>query len=191
MKKTGTPAAAARGQRGMTLVVALIMLTLLGLLAAWGVRSGMANVRVVGNMQARQAALTGAQAALESTISSSTFVQQPAAVAANAIPVDVDGDGVADVTAQLVPAPACQRMRTVKMAELDPTSPQDIPCLRSSSSGNSGIESESISAGDSLCADSLWNVRAVATEPTTGASVVVNQGVDVRGLVTDAQNGCP
>ncbi len=178
-------------QRGVTLVVALIMLVALSLLAAWAVKSSTMNLNVVGNMQARQQALAVAQTAIERTISSAEFTQQPAVVASRSIPFDVDGDGVADYTAQLSPAPACYRLRPVKMAELDPESAADVPCLRSSSASNSGIDASTIPVGDSLCADSEWQLRAVTTDPVTGARVAINQGVAVRGLVTDANNGCP
>ena len=113
-------------QRGLTLLVALVVLAALGLLAAWGLKAGGANMRVVGNMQARQQALSAAQSALESTISSAQFSQQPATVAAQPIAVDIDGDGVADITARLSPAPACYRVRIVSLSELDAASAAEI-----------------------------------------------------------------
>jgi Tfp pilus assembly protein PilV len=179
-------------QRGVTLIIALIMLTALGLLAAWSVKSGTANLRIVNNTQARQEAMAAAQAAIEETLSQPTFSQQPAAVAANAIPVDLDGDGVAELSARLSPAPACYRWRAVKVSELDPAVGADLDCLGSGSATNAGIDSTPTTpAGDSLCADSEWNLRATVTDANTGASVAVNQGIAVRGLITDVTNTCP
>lgn len=182
-----------QAQRGVTLVVALIMLTALGLLAAWAVKMGTTNLRVVGNSQARQDAFTTAQAAIERTISTAEFSQRPDAVAAQPIAIDLDGNGSADLSATLSPAPACYRVRPVKVTELDPAQASDRPCLRSSASATAGIEfaGSSGSGGDSLCADTEWNVRAVVTDTTTGASVAVNQGMALRTLVTDANNACP
>lgn len=180
-------------QRGVTLVVALIMLTALGLLAAWAVKMGTTNLRVVGNSQARQDAFTTAQAAIEATISSPEFSQRPAVVAARPVGIDLDGDGTADQTATLSPAPACYRVRPVRVTELDPTQAADLPCLKSSSSSTAGIDfaGSTAGSGESLCADTEWNLRAVVTDASTGAQVAVNQGMALRSLVTDANNACP
>ena len=179
-------------QQGVALIVALIMLTALGLLAGWAVKSGTTNLRIVNNMQARQEAFSAAQAAIESTISSANFSQQPAAVAANPIPVDLDGDGVADMTARLTPAPTCYRWRAIKTAELDPALAADRACLGSSSAGSAGLDNGAApTGGDSLCADSEWNVRAEVVDATSNATVRINQGVAMRGVITDVVNTCP
>ena len=179
-------------QQGVALIVALIMLTALGLLAGWAVKSGTANLRIVNNMQARQEAFSVAQAAIESTISSANFSQQPAAVAANPIPVDLDGDGVADMTARLTPAPTCYRWRAIKTAELDPALAADRACLGSSSASSAGLDNGAApTGGDSLCADSEWNVRAEVVDATSNATVRINQGVAMRGVITDVVNTCP
>ncbi|MBW8830081.1 MAG: pilus assembly PilX N-terminal domain-containing protein [Burkholderiales bacterium] len=179
--------------RGITLILSLIMLAALAMLAMSAVNTSMSNMRIVGNTQARHEVLSAAQAAVELTISSPLFVQQSAAVAAAPIPVDVDGDGVADYSARLSPAPACYRVGVLKVTELDPASPDDIKCLGSSSVQNSGIEVQgsALPTGDSLCADSQWNVRAVVTDSRRNASVAVNQGIAVRSLSTDTANACP
>jgi Tfp pilus assembly protein PilV len=186
-----TRRAPARAQRGITLVIALVMLGALGLIAAAAMRAGTANLRIVDNTQARQAAFTAAQAAIESTISAPTFTQRPAAVAANPIMVDLNGDGVADLSATLSPAPACYRWNAIKLSELDPAVAGDRACLGSGAVANSGIEGGGSAAGDSLCARSEWNVRAVVVDPATNADVRVNQGVQLRGLITDVTNNCP
>ena len=181
-----------RSQRGVTLIVALIMLTVLGLLAGWAVKSGTTNLRIVNNMQARQEAFSAAQSAIESTISSVNFSQQPAAVAANPIPVDLNGDGVADMTATLTPAPSCYRWRAIKTAELDPSLAADRACLGSSSASTAGLDNGAgTTGGDSLCADSEWNVRAEVVDAASNATVRINQGVSMRGVITDVINTCP
>ncbi|CAD5371844.1 PilX_N domain-containing protein [Rubrivivax sp. A210] len=176
-------------QRGVT----LIMLVAMAMLAGWSVRSGIGNLRIVGNTQARQEAFAAAQAAIETTISTPMFSQQPAAVAANPLPIDVDGDGRADMTATLTPVPACYRWRAVPPSELDPAVAADRACMGSGAAGNAGLESAATGGaigGASLCADSEWNVRAVVSDEATRASVRVNQGVAIRGLVTDVVNSC-
>jgi Tfp pilus assembly protein PilE len=186
----GRPAPAS--QRGVTLIVALIMLTALGLLAAFAIRAGSANLQIVHNTQMRHEAFAAAQAAVERTLSSPAFVTQPAAVAANPVAVDLNGDGVADLSASIDPAPSCYRWRAVKVSELNPATSADRACLGSSQSGNTGIETSGGSpSGDSLCADSEWNIRATVTDPQSGASVAVNQGIAARGLITDVTTACP
>jgi uncharacterized membrane protein len=179
-------------QRGATLITALIMLVALAMLAIWAFNTSTTNLRVVGNTQARQESLAVAQAAVEQTISSSMFVKEAATVAASPIPVDFDNDGNADLEARLSPPPACYRVRILKVNELDPGSAGDLPCL-GSSSVQSGIEIDGAAppAGDSLCADSDWNIRAVVNDPRSNANVAVNQGIAVRSLSTDTANACP
>lgn len=179
-------------QRGATLIVALILLTAMSMLSVWAYNTGTTDLRVVGNSQARHEVVDAAQTAIERTISSPLFAQQPAAVAAAAIPIDIDGDGQADYLAFLTPPPACYRVRVLKVNELDPSSPGDRACLGSSSAQSPGIETVgSISAtGDSLCADSEWNVRAAVNDPRTSAAAALNQGVAIRSLITDTAGNC-
>lgn len=188
MKPIGIPGA----QRGVTLVIALIMMVALALLAVWAFNISTTNLRVVGNAQARQEALAAAQTAVEKTISTPLFIQQAAAVASSPIAVDVDNDGVADYTATLSPQPACFRVRVLKVVELDPGSASDINCIGSSSASSSiEVEGKAPLTGDSLCADSDWNVRAIVTDSRSNAKVAVNQGVSARSLSTDTANACP
>jgi hypothetical protein len=164
----------------------------MAMLSVWAFNTGTTNLQVVGNSQSRQEVVTAAQAAIELTISSPLFTQQPAVVAAAPIPVDIDGDGHPAVSVNIVPAHACYRMRVLKVNELDPSSPDDLPCLGSSST-QTGIETVGTAppAGDSLCSHSDWTVRAVASDPRTQATAAVNQGVALRSLTTDATNACP
>jgi hypothetical protein len=180
-------------QRGATLIVALIMLVALAMLSLWSFNSGTMNLRVVGNSQARQEVVAAAQAATELTLSTPLFTQDPLAVAAGAIPIDIDGDAVPDYQARLTPAPSCYRVRVLKVSELDATSPGDLACLGSSMSMNPEIDAPGVASvvGDSLCADSEWNVRAVVSDARSHATAAVNQGVAVRSLTTDTASACP
>lgn len=180
--------------RGATLVIALIMLVALALLAVWAFNSSTTNLRIVGNTQVRQEALAAVQAAIEATISSSQFSRTPGAVAANPIPVDVDGDGVADYSVTLSPAPVCFRYQPIQTAnlQLDPPAFKDRKCLGPTRS-DFGVDDDraaAAAAGDSLCANTDWNIRAVLTDAATHASVAINQGVTVRVLTTDAATYC-
>jgi hypothetical protein len=178
-------------ERGMTLYVVLVMLAGLGLMAAMGLRSGQTNLKAVGNMQSRQEAMSAAQAAIERTISSPEFSERPAAVAAAPLTIDLDGDGRADETVQITPQPSCYNYRIVLMNELDADVAADRVCMRGTSGMPTGIESAVSANSDSMCADSEWHVRAAVESPQSGAQAVVNQGIAMRGAITDAANNCP
>jgi len=180
-------------ERGATLIISLIMLVAMAMLSVWAFNSGSMNLRVVANSQSRQEVVSAAQAAIELTISTPLFSQDPVAVAASPIPIDIDGDANADYQAQLSPVPSCYRVRVLKVNELDPASAGDRACLGSSSAANPGIETTGAAptTGDSLCADSEWNLRAVVVDARSNASAAVNQGIAVRSLSTDTANACP
>jgi len=182
-----------RQQQGATLIIALVMLLALSMLAVWSFNTSTTNMRVVGNMQARQESLTAAQTAVEQVISSTLFIEEPEALAASLIPVDVDGDTVADYDAELTPAPACYRVKPVKQSDLDFDVEVDRNCYDTSALRNSGIEgpAATITAGDSICSDTEWNIRVKVTDSRSGASVAVNQGIGTRVLTTEAANACP
>jgi hypothetical protein len=178
-------------QRGATLVVALIFLILMSLFAISAFNNSNVNIRVVGNMQARQEAVGAAQVALEQTISSPTFSSSPDAVAANPVAVDIDGNGTQDYEVKMIPRPKCFRAKPIKSSELDPALAADLACMKSGVVSNAGLETPgSTTAGNSLCSNSEWNIRAEVTDGRTGAKVAVNQGVALRVLETDATNAC-
>jgi hypothetical protein len=179
-------------QGGMALVMALLFLAIIAMFAVTSFTASTTNLRVTGNMVARNEALFASQSIIEQTISSTAFTSDPNAVAAAPYPVDIDGDGVTDYSVTLSPAPTCNRARTIKSSELDPGAAADRACMVSGVLTNSGIDSSTSasSAGDSLCASTEWNVRATVTDSRTDAQAAANQGVAVRALVTDAADLC-
>jgi hypothetical protein len=176
-------------QRGVTLIVTLVLLLLVGLVAVTGLGGSERNLRVAGNMQMRSEATAAAQSLVEQTLSSAAFTRDPAAAAAVPYPTDVDGDARPDYVARLEPRPACLRVRPVRTSELDPDVPGDVACMGSGGMA-SGRDFNATGNGDSLCAETMWNVSASVADETTGATVRLNQGVTVRVPVNDALNGC-
>jgi Tfp pilus assembly protein PilX len=181
-----------RSQRGSTLVVTLLFLILMSMFAISGFNTSSANLRVVGNMQARQESTAAAQAGVENTISSIAFTTNSEAVAATPFPVDINGDGSTDYRVRMVPKPNCFRVRPIKSAQLETSKAADLACMRSGVVQNSGLESPDAasSSGNSMCSQTEWNIRAEVADTRTGAKVAVNQGVAVRVLETDAHNSC-
>lgn len=179
-------------QKGVTLVVAMIFLILISLFAVTAFNSSTGNLRIVGNMQSRQESIAVGQKALEQTISSSVFTTNPAAVVATPVTVDIDGNGTVDYTATLNPQPHCYRTKPIKSSELSATVAADLSCMKSSVLIHGGIDSPDAAAdaGNSLCANSEWNVGVQVVDQHSGAKVALNQGIAVRVLETDAVNAC-
>lgn len=182
-------------QRGATLIVGLIMLVLITLLALTTYNMSRSGIQVVSNMQARAEGETAARQVIEETISSTQFFSTPASALKepcngeqNTRCVDVNGDGTDDVKVALTPAPACIRARSVMNTQLDVSDEEDVGCAlgASQSFGVAGSVT-----GESLCADSLWELRAVATDTVTEATVEVTQGVAVRVARDDVETSCP
>lgn len=179
-------------QRGATLIVTLIFLMVMSLLSVTLFNITSTNTRITGNAQVRNEALAAAQVALASTISDTQFATNPALIAATPFTVDVDGDGRMDYSVKRDPQPRCNKVKTLKANELDPAIPADLACMGSAAASNSGIDSAltGSSTGDSMCANSEWNIRASVSDPASHVEVAINQGVSLRVLVSDADSAC-
>lgn len=181
-------------QQGVTLVVALVILVLLALLGIGAYQTSTTDLKASGNQQARTEALNAAQEAIETTISTSQFVSTPANAIAtpcgdpNTLCADYNGDGVAEYVTRLAPAPACVAVKVIKTVELDLTSASDLGCVvgQSQQFGVAGAGG----GGDSLCANTLWQLTAEASAPASGAKVSVTQGVGIRVGVDDMAGSC-
>lgn len=179
-------------QRGSTLVVAMIFLVLMSLFAINAFRISSGNLLIIGNMQSRQEAIAVGQKAIEATISSLLFTSNPGVVAATPVRVDIDGNGTIDYTAALNPQPRCYRTKAIKGTELNPALPADLVCMMSSTVQRGGLDIPDAAAdtGNSLCANSEWNVGAQVVDQRSGAKVALNQGIAVRVIAIDAADSC-
>lgn len=183
-----------RRERGLTLVTALIMLVLLTLLALASFNLGNANLKVVGNMQQREQTVAAANQVLEETISTTKFFITPQAAVPNpdGVPnqrlIDTDGDGKADVKVVISPPPACVKAQAIKNSDLKLENTEDAGCAVGA---NQSFGVAGASDGSSDCANSVWDVNAVATDMATEATVKVTQGVAVRVAKDDVASNCP
>ena len=182
-------------QRGVTLFMALIMLILLTLIAVTTLNLGNSSLQIIGNFQHRNEALGAAQEAIEKALSTTRLLTNPANVfatpcgAANTTCVDLNGDTVNDITVQLTPQPSCVKAQVVPNAQLDLALPDDLACSIAPTQGTFGIVG--VPTGNSQCTDSIWEVRAVATDATTQSSVAVTEGAAVRVPNTTIATYCP
>ena len=191
-----------RSQRGATLIVALIMLVLLTLFALSSFSTANTNLKVVGNMQQKSEALHAAQQTIENVISTPQFIANPANAvpapcgSANTACTDVTGDGVADFTTQLIGPdyptgphqPTCVTVRVIKNQDLILTNAEDLGCAAAQQAGAAGVAGAL--TGDSLCANTVWEIRARTTSSSSGASVTATQGVGVRVSSDAAGTSC-
>jgi Tfp pilus assembly protein PilX len=183
-----------RGQKGVTLIVGLIMLVLVTLLVLSTFHLGRTNLEIVGNVQHRNEALGAAQQTIEAAISSPLLTTNPSSIfpnpckGENTLCFDVNGDGTDDLMVTLTPTPTCVKAEVIKTANLNLAVEDDRRCTIQVAQ-TLGIENTGSS--DSLCSNSLWDIRAEAQDTATRTTAVIEQGVAVRVRTVDVSTSCP
>ncbi|WP_409524641.1 PilX N-terminal domain-containing pilus assembly protein [Nitrincola sp. MINF-07-Sa-05] len=169
-------------QKGAVLAIALIMLLLITLMAVSSFNMSRSNLQVTANLENRTQAIALADAALEEAISRTLFFTQPNDIFINSCVVnntkcyDINADGTNDFTVTVDP-PLCIMVDPILNSELDLSVPDDIGCL---------IET----GANSLCADSTWDLQAIAVDNLTAGRATVRQGVGVRVSMNNAAATC-
>lgn len=148
-------------QRGVTLIVGLILLVLITLMVTTAFTLSNTNLKSVGNMQLRDEAIAAANVAIEQVLSS-PFTTAPAAETIN---VDINSDGIPDyVVAIATPV-----------------------CVRASRDATASSSSVTLGAGMSTATtwNSIWEIEATVDDAKSGAKTTVREGV--RVLLSTAQ----
>ena len=156
-----------RRQRGATLIMGIVFLTLLMLSVTIAFRMSNNNLKAVGNMQSQAEAEASAERAIERVISTDSIFLAPAAT-------NVAKDEY-DVTVA-VAAPECIRSVAIE-ANTSPDANPNIYIQNLPPGSNSGY------------VETHWNIPATATGVSAGSRVVVNQGV--RIVMQSDPNPCP
>jgi len=179
-----TPCRKHDGQRGFVIVIALIMLLAVSLMVVTSSNLVQANLKVVQNLESRELARSAALATIEEAISSLRFTEDLDNIfldpcdANNQKCYDYNGDTKDDVTVKLS-KPRCITVTPIKNSELDVyASPLDATCHLAATVY-------------SMCAASVWELEAVATDVVTGAEVTVRQGVSVKTTLNKVETACP
>jgi Tfp pilus assembly protein PilV len=187
-------------QRGVTLILSMIMLVLLTIVALSTFNIGKSSLQIVDNAQQQSQAQNASQAILDQVVSSPTFAENPAAVLdnsncptgvsapANSRCVDVNGDGKMVFVVTLTPQPTCSRVKVVLATDLNVESREDLGCALGESQN---FGTEGVTTNMSLCADSLWEIQAQATDPASRAEAVVDRGVSMRVSNDAVATACP
>jgi hypothetical protein len=171
-------------QGGFVLVIALIMLLAVTLMVVTGSNLAQSNLKVVQNLESREVARSAALSAIEEAISSARFTTSPDSIFSvsceeeNQKCYDVNGDGVDDITVVVV-APRCVTVTPIPNSQLNVfESPAQASCFMPP-------------AVYSMCANSVWEFLATATDAATGAEVAVRQGVSVLTTLNAIETACP
>ena len=156
------PRAPLRSQHGVvTLLLSLIMLVLVTLMITTAYTLSTVSLHAVRNMQIGAEALAAANMAIEAQISA-PFTDTPAAV--DDLPIDIDLDGTDDYEVDIA-MPVCVR-----------ATPADTDSVNS-------VTLSGIAAASAW--HTVWELAATVTDPRSGASLRVRQGV--RVLLTQAR----
>jgi len=189
-------------QRGITLIIGLIMLVLLTLMAISAMRLGTDQTVIISNAQQQTKAIMAAQTAIDTVMNSSAFTTNPAAAitvsncpggGANVLCVATDGSSTPDFKVAISPTPTCVTGGTIPANQLDlsqgANSP-DLSCL--SSAQQSSFGTSGAATGNSLCANSVWEVNATATSLINStATATVTQGIGQKILASELATYCP
>jgi hypothetical protein len=163
-------------QRGLTLIVGLIMLILITMMVTTAFTLNTSNLKAVGNMQHRNESVSAANKAIEQVVGTSFpsgFISVPAATT---VTYDINNDGKVDYRVA-VAQPVCLEASMVAGT--------------AGTGGCSGIRGGALAGCSAPNYSLLWDVRATVNDEASGSSVVVRQGV--RMEVTQVQRNavCP
>jgi Tfp pilus assembly protein PilX len=142
-------------QRGATLVVGLILLTLISLMVVSAYTMSSTNLKAVGNMQFRNEALAAANDATEQVVASSFWTT----VAAQTLNVDINDDGNVDYIVTVQP-PVCIR---ASIASDPVTSSLSLTNMSTTGDWNT-----------------IWDLDAVVTDVIGGATIEIHSAIRKR-----------
>ncbi len=174
-------------QRGLSLVVALIMLIVMTVTTLAVFRMSQTGSQIVANMQFRDEAVASANSTIQEVISTQRMFLSPDAVFLQACNgsfnrrcFDLNGDGQDDIEVEIA-APRCVQVSIIPTSTLNLAVAGELACARDTVQ-MFGVEG--IATGDSLCANSTWEIRAQAQDfngsGATGARMSVVEGVGVQ-----------
>jgi hypothetical protein len=174
-------------QQGLVLFVGMIMLVLISLLAVTSFNLGSGSLQTIGNLEVRGQAMASAQHVIDEIISTPKFVDNPSVpvplgggVYGTQKSYDVNGDNADDITVTVETPVKCVQGYPIESNRLDLTKQDDVACLVGVGETNQNLGIEGASQGYSYCAQTVWEVHAVARDAVTNAKADITQGVGVR-----------
>lgn len=172
-------------QSGITLFVGMIMLVLITLMVTSAFMLSNTNLKVVGNMQAKEESIAAANQAIEQILTS-PFTNQPKAEVIN---VDINSDGNRDYVVNIA-IPTCIK------AALETKGVETSTQIGRAAASQADIRTKAnldpgatIGGGKDWSTATMWNtvweIEATVNNLTTGAKTVVSSGV--RVLLSETQ----
>lgn len=161
---------ASRSQRGMTLLIAIIMLLVMTMFVVSMVKIGNTNTAIIGNMRAQKSVDAEAQQQIEIAVNTYKFFDD---VINNAVTwSDANNTYLTAAALWTTYKPAgAVTASAVQSTDLKLYRPQ---CLyfqpASGYSALSGVAPQ----------DTFWDIQATASDSKTGASTEVHQGIQIR-----------
>lgn len=178
-------------QEGTVLIIGMIMLVLITLLVVTAFNMSSSHLRVVNNVQVQEEVLSAANAAIERTVSDSLFISAAGYSATQT--VSLFEAAASGTTEQKTPvsvsvSSSCEKAKTLSNKDANAVSKD---CIWDADSGGVFVAGKSAATNDSLCAETIWDVRAVAQSPLgNGTAVEVHEGVGVSTAKTNVPTGC-
>lgn len=157
-------------QRGVTLIISLIMLVVMTLFAVSAMRLSNVNLKITGNFQWQKQMEMLTDAALEQQASSSSNFENSAILAGTATDEDICADGM------VVAAGGCSLLN----AKIGTVS---VPRC----TGSQPAAGYTKKIGELAPEDTNWLTMAQATDSLSGAKVTIHRGITVRLLA----GNCP
>lgn len=180
-------------EQGFTLVVALVLLIMVTLIVVMSFNLSQSNLKVVNNLQHRTEALNASQQAIGVVLHTPDFIASPATpvpvtqqcgLGANKFCADLNGDGSTDYEVTITAT--CKRVAAKLNNEVNLAS-EEVNCLVGQGQ-NQGVEGGV--GGDSLCAETTWEISGKADDQSSPVTVTANQGVSVLISRDDADTAC-
>lgn len=166
-----------QGQRGMTLIVSLIMLAVLTLIVVSAIRFGNINQRIAGNAQSEAEAAAAAQVAVETMLKA--VVAAPKVDNVEAVPEMVVSTGGQTYKVNAA-KPACVLSKNLTSLDLNTKDkPEDRKCVGGDPPKIYDADGNLI-PGLTACKDQQWDISATVADASSGSSVSILQGVAVR-----------
>jgi Tfp pilus assembly protein PilX len=159
-----------RRQQGMTLLIAMIMLTVITIFVVSMVRLSNTNAAIVGNMRAQKTVDTEAQQAIEVAINNFTFFDHA---------IQKTGTWADDAVASLAYATLWANYKPAAASAAPVTQANDINIFRpqctyfETSHGYSALSAVAPQ-------DTYWDLRVTASDSVSGAGAEIHQGVQIR-----------
>lgn len=149
-------------QRGMVLILSLIMLVVITLLAISAIRLSTINLRTVANAQARSEAMSAAQRTIDLVLSGN-FTDNIAGTE-QVLTVTEGGKNYTVSVAR----PCLVSLSPIKNVDLDLAVAEDAKCI------------DTVSNPYSACAQTIWQLQANASSGWFGANVTLTQGTGIK-----------